>query len=244
MRYAASACLSLLLAACQSNPSDSGAWMMQGDAPWVGADGQCMQLRPLKPDEKQGFCYDVMTGVYQKKHHYEVLAPDEFAFLYNKAEPTPASMYAIEQPTPLGTVAPANQGQNLAYVQQLYTSLPFRINNAHLSPHNRSALHDEFSTWKSQGITVQTVDVTGHTDPSGPQSYNFLLSRWRAESVAYYLKRMGVPQKAISEVGVAMLGPHPQAHTAEDNRYVDLRVWLVPPPSTPESSDTDPQTVR
>jgi outer membrane protein OmpA-like peptidoglycan-associated protein len=233
LRYAALTCLTLLLAACQSNPSDNGAWMMQGDVPWVGADGQCMQLRPLKTEEKQGFCYDVMTGVYQKKHHYEVLQPDEFAFLYNKAEPTPPSMYAIEQPAPLGTVAPA--GQNLAYVQQLYTALPFRINNAHLSSHNRDALHTAFNTWKSQGISIETVDVTGHTDPSGPQNYNFLLSRWRAESVAYYLKRMGVPQKAISEAGVAMLGPHPQAHTPEDNRYVDLRVWLLPPPDAPDT---------
>jgi outer membrane protein OmpA-like peptidoglycan-associated protein len=218
----------MLLAACQSNPTDSGAWMMQGDAPWVGADGQCMQLRPLKPEEKQGFCYDVMTGVYQKKHHYEALQPDEFAFLYNKAEPTPASMYAIEPPVPLGTVAPAGD-RKLAYVQQLYTALPFRINNAHLSSHNRDALHGAFNGWKTQGISVVTVDVTGHTDASGPQSYNFLLSRWRAQSVAYYLKRMGVPSKSISEVGVAMLGPHPDAQTPEDNRYVDLRVWLVPP---------------
>ncbi|HEY3859720.1 MAG TPA: OmpA family protein [Gammaproteobacteria bacterium] len=233
-RLTALACLSVLLAACQSNPTDSGAWMMQGDAPWVGADGQCMQLRPLKPEEKQGFCYDVMTGVYQKKHHYEVLQPDEFAFLYNKAEPTPPSMYAVEQPTPLGSMAPAGD-QKLAYLQQIYTALPFRINNAHLSSHNRVALQSSLSDWKSQGISIVTVNVTGHTDASGPQDYNFLLSRWRAESVAYYLKRMGVPSKSISQMGVAMLGPNPDAHTPEDNRYVDLRVWLVPP--APKADD-------
>jgi hypothetical protein len=40
---------------------------------------------------------------------------------------------------------------------------------------------------------------------------------------------MGVSQKSINQLGVAMLAPHPQARTPADNRYVDLRVWLVPP---------------
>jgi outer membrane protein OmpA-like peptidoglycan-associated protein len=234
LRLTALACSTLLLAACQSGPGE-GPWMLQDGVPWVGADGQCMQLRPLKSDEKQGFCYDVMTGVYQKKHHYEALQPDEFAFLYQKAEPTSVANYAGAPPEPLETLTPAGQGQMLAYVQQIYTALPFRINNAHLSSHNRAALHTEFSGWKTQGISITSVDITGHTDASGPQSYNFLLSRWRAQSVAYYVKRMGVAQKEISQVGVAMLAPHPDARAPEDNRYVDLRVWLVPPEQTADA---------
>src|ERR1700743_1163763 len=90
MRFAALTLSTALLAACQSAPSQTS-WLMQDGAPWVGPDGQCLQLRPLTAAEKQGFCYDVMTGAYQKKHHYEQLDPAEFAFLYPQAETTRAS---------------------------------------------------------------------------------------------------------------------------------------------------------
>jgi len=229
MRFVAMLLPTVLLAACQSTPAKN-AWLMQDGAPWVGPDGQCLQLRPLAADEKQGFCYDVMTGAYQKKHHYEQLDTTEFGFLFPHVEPTPSSAYTVvAPPSDLQVLSALQIHPMLPHSQQIYTVLPFKFNNAHLSSRNRVALSDSFNTWRSQGIQVVSVTVTGHTDPIGPKDYNFLLSKWRAESVGYFLKHLGIPRNAITEGGVAMLDPHPNAKSQADNRYVDLQVWLNTP---------------
>lgn len=233
MRFAAWVFLTVLLAACQSSPP-TAAWLMQGSAPWVGPDGQCVQLRPLHADEKQGFCYAVMVGTYQKHHHYEELDPNEFAFLYPHVEPTPQSAYSLVPPPIDNEMLPQldAHAHALPYLQELYTSLPFRFNNAHLSKRNREALRLSFQNWRSQGIKVTSVAVTGHTDSKGTQAYNLQLSRWRAQSVAYYLMHLGVPRDQIASGGAGMLVPLPNARSDADNRYVDLRVWLLPPDDT------------
>ena len=231
MRFAAISLSAVMLAACQS--TSQTAWLMQGGAPWVGPDGQCLQLRPLKVEEKQGFCYDVMTGAYQKTHHYEQLDPTEFAFLYPKVEPTPA----VETPLPeLNTPLTAVniEVKPLPGVQQIYTSLPFKFNNAHLSSRNRVSLKGSFEGWNNQHIKVVTVAVTGHTDSKGSQAYNLQLSKWRAQSVAYYVAHLGVARGDISQAGAGKLEPNPNGRSDADNRYVDLRVWLLPPLETPE----------
>jgi outer membrane protein OmpA-like peptidoglycan-associated protein len=230
MRLAASVLSATLLAACQSGPSQS-AWLMNGDAPWITPDGQCVQIRPLAPKDKSGFCYEVMTGEYQKQHHYESTSQDEFAFMYPHVDPTSPEAQIAPTPMSLAPIIAAMDMQipPLPYMQQIYTALPFRFNKAHLSAKNRATLRASFKDWEEQGMQVVSVAVTGHTDNKGPEDYNFLLSKWRAESVAYYLKRIGVPDGDIQLGGAGMLLPHPGALREADNRYVDLRVWLRPP---------------
>ena len=241
MRFAALAISTALLSACSSAPSND-AWVMQGDAPWVDATGHCMQLRPLREDEKQGFCYDVMTGAYQKRHHYEQLDANEFAFLYPKVQPTPETAYHLA-PLPSETASLAASDVKpvpLPYLQQIYTALPFKFNSAHLSQHNRVALHDSFKTWNGEGIHVVSVAITGHTDSKGSQAYNLLLSQWRAQSGAYYMAHLGVSKKDIRQGGVGMLMPHPDAKSDADNRYVDLQLFLQPPAGSDKVAMMDP----
>ena len=229
LRLAALGIAAALLAGCQSGPTES-AWLMDGDTPYVAPDGQCVQMRPLTPKDKSGFCYAVMNQDYQQQHHYEPMPQDEFAFLYPHIDPTP-----IEAETPaMATLAPMIaaadvQLPTLPYMQQIYTALPFKFNKAHLSAKNRAALKASFKDWQSHGMQVVSVAVTGHTDKTGPEDYNFLLSKWRAESVAYFLKRLGVPAQDIRMGGAGMTLPNPGAQSDADNRYVDLRVWLRPP---------------
>lgn len=229
MRFAALGLAAALLGACQSGPTQS-AWLMDGDTPYVAPDGQCVQVRPLTAKDKDSFCYTVANQDYQKQHHYEPMPQDEFAFLYPHIDPTP-----VEAETPsMVTLAPMiaaldMQVTPLPYMQQIYTALPFKFNKAHLSAKNRAALKASFKDWQSHGMQVVSVAVTGHTDSTGPEDYNFLLSKWRAESVAYFLKHLGVPGDDIRMGGAGMMLPHPGAQNDADNRYVDLRVWLRPP---------------
>ena len=230
MRLAASLLSVTLLAACQSGPSQS-AWLMNGDTPWTTPDGQCVQVRPLTAQDKSGFCYEVMTGEYQKQHHYEPAGQDELGFLYPHVDPTSPEAQIAPAPGSLAPMIAALDMQMppLPYMQQIYTALPFKFNKAHLSAKNRAILRASFKGWEGEGMQVVSVAVTGHTDNKGSEDYNFLLSKWRAQSVAYYLKRLGVPDGDIQFGGVGMLLPHPGAREEADNRYVDLRVWLRPP---------------
>ena len=230
------ALMAAALAGCGSNPSKS-AWMLNDDgSPWVDQDGQCVQLRPLTAAEQKGFCYEVMNNDYQQRHHYEPLDASEFGFMYPKVDPTPDTAMAAPAPyAGSGMVANADQRiEPVPYLEQIFTSLPFRFNNAHLSEGNRKALHQSFQDWLAQGIAVVSVQVTGHTDDVGPVDYNLQLSKWRAESVVYFLRRMGIPGDDIKLGGAAMLDPHPNARTKADNRYVDLRVWLKPAAKHPD----------
>ena len=219
----------VLAAGCQSGPSNS-AWLMDGDVPWVAADGTCVQLRPLKPADKHGFCYQVMTGSYQKKHHYETDTGDELAFLYPHVKPTPLEAQTAGPPPDIARLIDVVDLEipPLPHMRQIYTALPFMFNKAHLTAKNRGALRATFRDWMDRGLKIVSVDVTGHTDPVGPENYNFLLSKWRAESVAYYLRRLGIPKGHIEFGGAGMLEPYPGAHTEAADRYVDLRVWLRP----------------
>lgn len=229
-RLAALVLSAAVLAACQSGPSQS-AWLMDGDVPYVAPDGQCVQVRPLTDQDKSGFCYAVMSQKYQQAHHYEAMPQDEFAFLYPHVDPTPLEAQTAPAPASLAPMLAAVDEAlpPLPYMHQIYTSLPFLFNKAHLSAKNRVALKASFRDWREQGLQVVSVQVTGHTDSTGPEDYNMLLSKWRAESVAYFLKRLGVPGGDIQMGGAGMLLPYPGAHSDAQNRYVDLRVWLRPP---------------
>jgi len=230
LRLAALALSAALLAACQSGPAQS-AWLMDGDTPYVGRDGQCVQLRPLNAQDKSGFCYAVMSQEYQKQHHYEPAPQDEFAPFYPHVDPTPQQAQDAPAPVSLAPTIAALDMQipPLPYMQQIYTALPFKFNKAHLSAKNRKALEVSFQEWRARGMQVVSVAITGHADSAGPEDYNLLLSKWRAQSVAFFLKHLGVPADDIQMGGAGTQLPHPDAKRAADNRYVDLRVWLRPP---------------
>lgn len=226
------AAAALLLAGCQS--ASSGPWLMQNGEPWLTPDGQCVALRELRPDEKKGFCYDVMTNSYQQTHHYEPLANDEFAAVYQQQtqnlEPIPPEAAKVPpfQLEPVEPMAAASVASPVPHPERAATDKPFTLNSAHLETHNQRALKTTLHVWRQQGLQVVSVAVTGHTDSSGPLRFNNLLSYWRAQSVGWYLKKMGVSGDTIKLAGAGPSIPRPDARGPEDNRYVDLVVWLEP----------------
>ncbi|MFK7956522.1 MAG: OmpA family protein [Lysobacterales bacterium] len=73
------------------------------------------------------------------------------------------------------------------------------------------------------------VEVTGHTDSSGGDSYNQLLSERRADSVGNYLMRAGVMPRRVATAGYGERYPiasNTQASGRAANRRVELT--LVP----------------
>jgi OOP family OmpA-OmpF porin len=113
----------------------------------------------------------------------------------------------------------------------------FAFNKSTLTPEAKAAL-DQVAQ-KMQGLPRAVVELAGFTDRTGSNSYNYALSRRRAEAVQRYLVMQKVPLRNIHIVGLGkeappagleadlqMVDPHPTA--AESNRLarrVHIRVF-------------------
>uniref|UniRef100_A0A2P2IBS0 Membrane protein n=1 Tax=Hirondellea gigas TaxID=1518452 RepID=A0A2P2IBS0_9CRUS len=71
------------------------------------------------------------------------------------------------------------------------------------------------------------IFISGHTDNTGKDSYNMILSQDRAESVAKYLKSRGVQEDRIKSEGLGSQYPISSNSTSkgrEDNRRVEIEI--------------------
>src|SRR4051812_48681224 len=75
----------------------------------------------------------------------------------------------------------------------------FDWDRSNLSAQAQATIQQAAAAFKSRGSA--RVTATGHTDTSGPESYNMALSLRRANSVKAELVRQGVPADAIAVVG-------------------------------------------
>ena len=75
----------------------------------------------------------------------------------------------------------------------------FDWDRANLSDQAINTIRQAAAAFKSKGNA--RITATGHTDTSGPESYNMALSLRRANAVKDALVREGVPAQAISVVG-------------------------------------------
>ena len=78
---------------------------------------------------------------------------------------------------------------------------------------------------KLQGVDVEMVIATGHTDSVGTDAYNQKLSERRAAAVKDYLVSKGIPASKITTIGKGESQPVATNKTAEGrqkNRRVDI----------------------
>jgi outer membrane protein OmpA-like peptidoglycan-associated protein len=78
------------------------------------------------------------------------------------------------------------------------------------------------------------IEVAGHTDSTGAESYNQSLSERRASAVAAYLASRGVPMRRMVTLGAGELHPVASNNTAdgrEQNRRVEVTIVPVEQPS-------------
>jgi len=69
------------------------------------------------------------------------------------------------------------------------------------------------------------INVIGHTDSSGEEQYNQVLSERRSIAVAAYLSESGIPQQRLATEGRGELSPRAGNDTAED-RMINRRVEI------------------
>lgn len=120
-------------------------------------------------------------------------------------------------------------GDNL--VLDMPSEVTFAVDSSTISPEFRTTLDKVATTLNEYEKTY--VDVLGHTDSTGSESYNQALSERRANSVAGYLTGRGVNQARIATKGYGE--SQPKASNLDEagraiNRRVEIR--LVPVTTT------------
>ncbi len=104
----------------------------------------------------------------------------------------------------------------------------FAVDSTTISPSFRAALDNVAQSMITYPNSL--VDVMGHTDSTGSDSYNLDLSRRRAESVANYLTSRGVSRTRLATIGYGEQYPIADNNTAEGraiNRRVEIRITPI-----------------
>lgn len=108
-------------------------------------------------------------------------------------------------------------------------NVTFRTDSADLSPAFFDVLGSVAKVMDKYEKTV--VEVAGHTDSTGSDSYNQGLSERRASSVAQYLTSQGVDRQRLITVGMGESMPVADNGTA-DGRQANRRVEITMVPVT------------
>jgi outer membrane protein OmpA-like peptidoglycan-associated protein len=116
------------------------------------------------------------------------------------------------------------QGDDL--VLRMPSNVTFDTNDASIKPQFNAVLNDVARTLATYNQSY--IDVLGHTDTTGSDSYNQDLSQRRAQSVADYLSAQGVAPARMATRGYGESAPlyNPDDTEAEKaaNRRVEIKV--------------------
>lgn len=104
------------------------------------------------------------------------------------------------------------------------SSITFAFNSAQLTADAQNALNSVANVLNQ--YPASTINVTGHTDDIGSDSYNQKLSEQRAASVASYLASHNVNYGRLSQQGMGERMPK-FPNTDENNRAQNRRVELA-----------------
>jgi len=132
-----------------------------------------------------------------------------------------------EEPAPAAAAgaapaaAPAPASEKITFEADTF----FDFDKSVLKPAGKSKLSDLAS--KLQGIDIEVVVATGHTDSVGTDAYNIKLSLRRANAVKAFLVSKGIPADRVFTAGKGETTPVASNKTREgraQNRRVEVEV--------------------
>ncbi len=158
-----------------------------GNAPWRNSAGQCWRAGYWSPSMATEECDPDLV----KK---PMAAPI--------AAPAPAPM-AAPAPAPTPAAAPAAAPKPIT----LSSDHLFAFGKSTLSPEAKRDIDTEVIAKLRQAGTIRFINVSGHTDRIGSQTYNQQLSEKRAEAVKSYLVSQGIDGSKIETYGFGKTQP-------------------------------------
>jgi peptidoglycan-associated lipoprotein len=129
---------------------------------------------------------------------------------------------ALKRATEAGKLA---EGKFLYSMVLSDDSIKFPLDSSKLSPEAEQRLSVFVEKLKSDNRNIY-VEIQGHTDSSGPESFNQRLGEQRAEAVRMFMSRNGVSLNRISTISFGESEPvadnNTRAGRAENRRVVLL----------------------
>lgn len=139
--------------------------------------------------------------------------------------PKPAAP-AAAAPAPAAAPAAAPAPMPVAAAKVTYASDAFfDFDKSVLKPEGKAKLDDLVG--KVKGINLEVIIAVGHTDATGPDSYNQKLSVQRSEAVKAYLVSKGIEKNRVYTEGKGEAQPVADNKTREGrskNRRVEIEV--------------------
>jgi len=135
------------------------------------------------------------------------------------APSAPAAPAAPSAPAPAAKPAPSSVRQSIV----IQADALFDFDKSVVRPDGKRAIDEALS--KLNGVDVEMVIATGHTDSIGTAKYNQRLSERRANAIKEYLVSKGIPASKITTIGKGETQPFATNKTAEGrqkNRRVDI----------------------
>ncbi len=129
-------------------------------------------------------------------------------------------------------IAKAEQAEKLARGKVLWQvtltndDVKFGVDKVELSDNARAVLDSLAAKLKGMDRTVY-LEIRGHTDATGSESYNYKLGLKRAEAVRDYLHEQGIPLHLMEAISYGETRPIADNKTAEGraaNRRVEILV--------------------
>ena len=190
---------------------------------WTGGGGVAYALTPNWETNleyrytdlgTQGHLFPATGATDRNEFNYSMI---RVGLTYRFAPPPPAPPMA-----PMPAAAPAPAPMPMARTFLVF----FDFDRYNLTPDARRVIDAAAATYKAGGHA--RIDVSGYTDLAGTQAYNLRLSQRRADAVAMYLARQGVPKNVMD---VKWFGKeHPRVPTADGVREPqNRRVEIVMP---------------
>jgi OOP family OmpA-OmpF porin len=107
---------------------------------------------------------------------------------------------------------------------EILEKIQFETNKAVIKPESSSLL-DEITNVVQQNQQIQRLSIEGHTDSTGADKHNQMLSEQRAAAVKDYLMQHGVAAERLSSKGwgkTKPIGDNSTATGREENRRVEF----------------------
>jgi outer membrane protein OmpA-like peptidoglycan-associated protein len=119
-------------------------------------------------------------------------------------------------------VSVTRDGENI--ILNMPSNITFEVNKADVKPNFAEVLYSVSLVLKEYKSTM--IEVAGHTDSSGSESYNQMLSQQRAQAVSSVLIRDGVEAVRIDTVGYGESRPV-ASNATPSGRQLNRRVELT-----------------
>jgi OOP family OmpA-OmpF porin len=140
-----------------------------------------------------------------------------------KEAPKPAPPAPPVAPAPPAPPAPKAAPASVKQAIVIQADALFDFDKSVVRPDGKKRIDEALA--KLQGVDVEMVIATGHTDSIGTDAYNQKLSERRAAAVKEYLVSKGMPASKITTIGKGESQPVATNKTAEGrqkNRRVDI----------------------